>query len=618
MKIEVIQIILAIILYLTICTLSNKTETQECPDYRIQHGDIDHGSFKIVDSGDNIDLSQQTIHITCDPGFDLIGPPKVWCVDGQWEQHVRPHCVARCTSPPTVIYGTVDVEGEAVHGLYRKGALATYRCNAGFFLSPPESMYRVCEKGIWTGPVATCQPIGCEPPKTVINGYYVQEKNDFDNPYAVGQRLHYSCASGYTLVGDSAQLCLEDRTWSPKIQPVCISIDDDRNISDEDSCQPAPLIPHTITTIISGFHNSEMAIAGTEMEVRCIPKYRNNKTPCSLSTKIRCVNGRWLGDLPTCVPAKDCLPPPVVPHAHIWYINNFFAEPDKISHYPIHARIAYQCWPGYEPEGNSVAECSNDGCWSPSTPPVCKKSLKYLIQMGNAGSTVISMVTGAGILVLLFIACLAVICSRRKPLSRPVTIPPPVPMPRTTETSDHVSLLNHPDRLALIAYADGVQNGSQPALPSYEEAIRDQRPSLTSNRLHRPHWPFLAQRRARNSPEGAHVTRQGSFASHSASTRSGGDPMGSTDTMVVSEGSTAITLDTVSSHSGSQTASCRAHCGSLASFDTSSVHNTEGVPLLEESEHEDGNIDNHSLAIENRSMTDNNSAKLSMVSPDVP
>lgn len=55
--------------------------------------------------------------------------------------------------------------------------------------------------------------------------------------------------------------------------------------------------------------------------------------------------------------------------------------------------------------------------------------------------------------------------------------------------------------------------------------------------------------------------------------------MGSTDTMTVSEVSTNVTLDTVSSHtcsSGSQTASCRAICGSLASFDTSSVLNTEG------------------------------------------
>lgn len=67
-----------------------------------------------------------------------------------------------------------------------------------------------------------------------------------------------------------------------------------------------------------------------------------------------------------------------------------------------------------------------------------------------------------------------------------------------------------------------------------------------------------------------------SSASHTPSTRSAADSMGSTDTVAVSEGSTNITLDTASSHSGSQAASCRVHCGSLASFDTSSVVNTEG------------------------------------------
>lgn len=67
-----------------------------------------------------------------------------------------------------------------------------------------------------------------------------------------------------------------------------------------------------------------------------------------------------------------------------------------------------------------------------------------------------------------------------------------------------------------------------------------------------------------------------SSVSHTASMRSGGDPMGSTDTMAISEGSTTVTLDTASSHSGSQPGSCRVHYGSLASFDTNSVLNTEG------------------------------------------
>lgn len=41
-------------------------------------------------------------------------------------------------------------------------------------------------------------------------------------------------------------------------------------------------------------------------------------------------------------------------------------------------------------------------------------------------------------------------------MSRAVAMPPPVQRPGL---GDHASLLHHPDRLALIAFADGIQVG---------------------------------------------------------------------------------------------------------------------------------------------------------------
>lgn len=58
----------------------------------------------------------------------------------------------------------------------------------------------------------------------------------------------------------------------------------------------------------------------------------------------------------------------------------------------------------------------------------------------------------------------------------------------------------------------------------------------------------------------------------------------SVETVGNSEG-TVTSMNTETS-STSQTPSCRALAGSLASFDTSSIVNTEGVPLLEENEFE--------------------------------
>lgn len=68
----------------------------------------------------------------------------------------------------------------------------------------------------------------------------------------------------------------------------------------------------------------------------------------------------------------------------------------------------------------------------------------------------ISVATGAGVLLLLVIVCLAVVCRRRKPLARAVPLPTSFPRP---DLADHAALLHHPDRLALIAFADSLQVG---------------------------------------------------------------------------------------------------------------------------------------------------------------
>lgn len=75
----------------------------------------------------------------------------------------------------------------------------------------------------------------------------------------------------------------------------------------------------------------------------------------------------------------------------------------------------------------------------------------------NGGEPIIfSLATGAVVLLILVIACLVIVCRKRKPFSRTVAIPPPVPR---SDLADHASLLHPPDRLALIAFADGMQVG---------------------------------------------------------------------------------------------------------------------------------------------------------------
>ncbi|KAJ8919256.1 hypothetical protein NQ315_003839 [Exocentrus adspersus] len=171
--------------------------------------------------------------ITCEHGYDIEGNNIIYCVDGQWEiYNSLPQCNRRCLPPPYLENGALEIEGEKdVDGSYRKGTVASYSCSNGYELMPRSSNMRVCEKGVWTGPVATCVPnviqvIGCPMPKTIDNGYFVQENTEELEGYSsFGQRLHYNCKAEYSLRGPRVRQCLEDGSWSPKLQPDCVSRD---------------------------------------------------------------------------------------------------------------------------------------------------------------------------------------------------------------------------------------------------------------------------------------------------------------------------------------------------------------------------------------------------------
>lgn len=77
------------------------------------------------------------------------------------------------------------------------------------------------------------------------------------------------------------------------------------------------------------------------------------------------------------------------------------------------------------------------------------------LEVSNLNAVLIFTATGAIVLTMLLVICIVTMCRKRKPLSRGVTLAPAV---QRGDMGDHASLLHHPDRLALIAFADGMQN----------------------------------------------------------------------------------------------------------------------------------------------------------------
>ncbi|XP_063237481.1 sushi, von Willebrand factor type A, EGF and pentraxin domain-containing protein 1-like isoform X2 [Bacillus rossius redtenbacheri] len=502
----------------------------DCPDF----GSIENGKTSKIENS-NI----QSLHIDCLPGFYLIGRPKVLCNDGQWEQIPRPQCAKQCPPPPFVRNAVITMERHKdANDHYRKGSVATYSCGGDFVLTPASSSVRICKDGVWTGTQGTCVAYGCPAPPEIADGYYVLEH--VFNPgqpdgsagavkAAVNQRAHYMCNLGYALEteasGSATLQCIESGDWSPRIPPQCSKI-----LSDEDdarvSCGAPQLGPHTSATTLAGLRTSDgRALPGTELELNCREGHRDARDSCPPTappTVLRCVEGRWQGSAPRCVEVNGCVSPTNIP-------NGVLFGQSMDGRYQINEQVAYTCAPGYVLFGNPVLSCGSSGCWEPAMLPECRAEVFVSAGYISSSSLLVSLVTALGVMLVLLGVCLVVVCRRRqrpwhhrpggaaampcqrsRPRPRPVVSSPSAagaPSPSGTALHD-------PDRVALIACADGVLLGES-VLPSYEEAVRERsgssNPSLLACRAHRPHWAALGTgRRPRPAGDQVYITRQSS------------------------------------------------------------------------------------------------------------
>jgi hypothetical protein len=67
--------------------LFTEIPTNRCPEF----GDIGKSVItQVLVVGD-----KEVLHVECEPGHDLIGPPTILCVDGYWEHVQKPQCSKR-------------------------------------------------------------------------------------------------------------------------------------------------------------------------------------------------------------------------------------------------------------------------------------------------------------------------------------------------------------------------------------------------------------------------------------------------------------------------------------------------------------------------------------------
>ena len=104
----------------------------------------------------------------------------------------------QCGDPGTPANGDRTISSQAIGGTVR------YTCNSGYYLVGDSE--RTCRSSgsssaAWSGSLPRCDPLECSDPGTPSNG----GRNLGGR--RVGDRVSYSCNSGYSLVGDSERTC---------------------------------------------------------------------------------------------------------------------------------------------------------------------------------------------------------------------------------------------------------------------------------------------------------------------------------------------------------------------------------------------------------------------------
>uniref|UniRef100_M3ZHP6 Sushi, von Willebrand factor type A, EGF and pentraxin domain containing 1 n=1 Tax=Xiphophorus maculatus TaxID=8083 RepID=M3ZHP6_XIPMA len=295
------------------------------------------------------------VHLSCDPGFYLVGEPVLQCQNkGEWS-HLLPS--VSCGPPRPLENGLYQGSD------FQAGSSVVYRCNVGFYLlgdakvhcsnsgqwggHPPACLVDECALGSDCDDHASCQNTEGSYSCTCIHPYTGDGKNctpvKCQNPgspefghrdgssFLVGGAVAFGCDSGYELIGSSRLHCLESGTWDHPV-PYCRL-----------SC-PTPSVPE----------NSVMT--GNNFTFGSKVTFCKNGFLPLMPYEFHCLSTlRWSGAPPICYPVT-CGGPPAVAHAsYILDTNTYLSI------------IKYTCVEGY-PQGSMEVVCEATGEWSRPIP----------------------------------------------------------------------------------------------------------------------------------------------------------------------------------------------------------------------------------------------------------
>uniref|UniRef100_A0A8C7FXD6 Sushi, von Willebrand factor type A, EGF and pentraxin domain-containing protein 1 n=1 Tax=Oncorhynchus kisutch TaxID=8019 RepID=A0A8C7FXD6_ONCKI len=277
--------------------------------------------------GSNFLMGSEVV-FSCKEGYELIGDPYDMRCQGSLKWSRAPPACQRvtCGDPPRVDNSDVTLKGTT----YLSTVL--YTCAEGYRLQGSEEV--VCEaSGEWSSPAPLCASIHCGDPPAL------RDAATIGDDHALGNKVHYVCKEGYTLIGPETRECLSTGQWSPTFAQ-CVPR----------SCGPPPSIDHAIA-------HAGHQLFGDTANYFCTDGYtagNNSKVVCN-------AQGVWAPpegqEDPHCI-ANFCQRPTDLPHAILDSANK--------PKYASNTEVSYKCEEGFVLNTTATLKCMIGGKWMPS------------------------------------------------------------------------------------------------------------------------------------------------------------------------------------------------------------------------------------------------------------
>ncbi|XP_067016811.1 sushi, von Willebrand factor type A, EGF and pentraxin domain-containing protein 1-like isoform X5 [Acropora muricata] len=276
------------------------------------------------------------VSFTCRSGFLLVGSSQRTCLrNGTWSGE-EPTCLALwCSYVPKVplhayqTWGTDKLRHEHGENIY-------YSCIPGYIMQGTPK--RQCVKGMWSPIKFRCSAPSCSAPGTPSLSYITAARGSLSK-YLDGEKVYYSCRSGYQLAGIPEIEC-KNGVWT----------------THQFTCEPV-----SCGVLSSPTNGLTQRQSGTTF--KSVYVFRCKRAQGYImrgSAERKCLaNATWSGEQPICY-MQTCKAPPQPRYGKF--------TPDRLDSYQFANIVQYRCDYGFSVRGHKTTKCLIYGNWSNPAP----------------------------------------------------------------------------------------------------------------------------------------------------------------------------------------------------------------------------------------------------------